>query len=176
LAVPLNHFTYGFYNIHQVVELLERNSESKGTEAQPQHTFSNSSHSLSFNKALYRRNIFTFPKKKRKKKKREQKIEYQKQSSLQSVLVLFGAGMLCMLGSDGKRARQSENGKRARQRERKKSERERARKECVRERERRSLPHGFKKVRIEEGRACFTENRSVKQAQKNKTNSFLVFC
>ena len=44
--------------------------------------------------------------------------------------------MLCMLGSDGKRARQSENGKRARQRERKKSERERARKEWERERER----------------------------------------
>ena len=127
MAVPLKHFTYGFYSIHQVVELPERNSESKGTEAQPQHTFSNTSHSLSFNRALYRRNIFTFPKKKK---------EYQKQSSLQSVLVLFWAGMLCMLGSDGRRARQSENGKRARQRERKKSERERARKEWERERER----------------------------------------
>ena len=139
MAVPLKHFTYGFYSIHQVVELPERNSESKGTEAQPQHTFSNTSHSLSFNRALYRRNIFTFPKKK-KKKKTEQKIEYQKQSSLQSVLVLFWAGMLCMLGSDGKRARQSENGKRARQRERKKSERERARKEWERERERETEP------------------------------------
>ena len=80
-----------------------------------------------------------------------------------------------MLGSDGKRARQSENGKRARQREIKKSERERARKEWERQRERRSLPHRFKKVRIEEGRACFTENRSVKQAQKQDKFFFFGF-
>jgi hypothetical protein len=45
--------------------------------------------------------------------------------------------MLCILGSDGKRARQ---------RERKKSERKR---------ERRSLPHRFKKVRIEEEESLF---------------------
>jgi hypothetical protein len=62
-----------------------------------------------------------------------------------------------MLGSDEKRARQSENGKRARDRVRKKSKRERARKEWEkeRERERRSLPHRFNKVRIEEGESLF---------------------
>ena len=40
-TVPLNlkHCTSGFYSTPQVVELLERNSESKGTKDQPQHTF-----------------------------------------------------------------------------------------------------------------------------------------
>ena len=45
-TVPLNlkHCTSGFYSTPQVVELPERNSESKGTKDQPQHTFSNTSH------------------------------------------------------------------------------------------------------------------------------------
>lgn len=43
-TVPLKHCTSGFYSTPQVVELPERNSESKGTKDQPRHTFSNTSH------------------------------------------------------------------------------------------------------------------------------------
>jgi hypothetical protein len=32
-----------------------------------------------------------------------------------------------------------------------------------------------RKLGLKRGRACFTENKSVKQARKNKTNFFLVF-
>ena len=79
-----------------------------------------------------------------------------------------------MLGSDGKRARQSENGKRARQRERKKSERERARKEW--ERERKNLPYRFKKVKIEEGESLFYGKQKRKTSPKTRQIFFfLVF-
>ncbi len=75
-----------------------------------------------------------------------------------------------MLGSDGKRARQSENGKRARQRERKKSEKR------VGEREREgAYLTDSRKSGLKRGRACFVENRSVKQVRKNKTIFFFWF-
>ena len=74
------------------------------------------------------------------------------------------------MGRERDRVRMEREHDRGRERKAKGREREKS----VRERERRSLPHRFKKVRIEEGRACFTENRSVKQARK--TNFFLVFC
>jgi hypothetical protein len=72
--------------------------------------------------------------------------------------------MLCMLGS---------NGKRVRQRERKKSERERARKEW--ERERRSLPHRFKKVRVEEGESLFYGKQKRKTSPEKQDKFFFGF-
>ena len=80
-----------------------------------------------------------------------------------------------MLGSDGKRARQSENGKRARQREIKKSERERARKEWERQRERRSLPHRFKKVRTKEGESFFYGKQNRKTSPEKQDKFFFWF-
>ena len=80
-----------------------------------------------------------------------------------------------MLGSDGKRARQSENGKRARQREIKKSERERARKEWERQRERRSLPHRFKKVRTKEGESFFYGKQKRKTSPEKQDKFFFWF-
>lgn len=45
--VPLKHWTSGFCRIPQVVEPLERNSESTGTKAQSLHTFPKTTHCLS---------------------------------------------------------------------------------------------------------------------------------
>jgi hypothetical protein len=75
LAVPLKHCTSGFYSIHQIVELPERNSKGKGTEAQPQHTFSNTSHSLNIHSSteLYIEEISSLSPRKKKKKKKQSK-------------------------------------------------------------------------------------------------------
>ena len=64
--------------------------------------------------------------------------------------------MLCMLGSDGKRARHRGNGKKARQREK----------------ERRCLPHRFKKVRIEEEESLFYGKQKSKTSPEKQDKFF----
>jgi hypothetical protein len=72
------------------------------------------------------------------------------------------------------RERDREGMGRERDRERERRAKGREREKSGREKERAYLTDS-RKSRLKRGRACFTENRSVKQAQKQDKFFFLVF-